>query len=66
MSHTSRITKDMHIHTPLLRSLMTYTTKEGVKKAHVLNLDEKDAIALMIRTTKWAARNGIEVHIRPC
>lgn len=66
MKPTARITKDMHVHTPILRALMTYHTDEGVKKAHVLNLDEKEAIALLIRTTKWATRKGIEITLRPC
>lgn len=60
-----QIVKDMHIHRPKIRQLMTFTDKEGKRQSHLLNPGDAAAAALIIRTLKWAAHNGIVVTFRP-
>jgi hypothetical protein len=45
--------------------LLSYTDEAGVKHAHVLKLDEREAVNLMIRTARWASWNGVELTIKP-
>lgn len=64
--NTSRITRDLHVHKPEIRSLMTYADTQGKRVSNVLDLRDPKAVAVLVRTLKWAAHNGVEVIIRPC
>lgn len=68
MSHSARITKDIHdqIHTPQKRILMCYRDRESKPNAKILDMRNPEASELVIRTLKWATLHGIEVTFRPC
>jgi hypothetical protein len=63
MSYTT--TKEMHVHKPMIRLLMTYRNEDNVPQSHLINMTEGRGNGLILRTLRWAAHNGIEVTFRP-
>lgn len=63
--NTARVTKDVHVHKPKTRMIMTFTDKEGKKDSKLLNMGESAADRLILKTLRWASYNGIEVTFRP-
>lgn len=65
MSYTAEITKDLHVHKPITKMLMTYTDKSNQKQALICNMGSPADTNRIIKTLRWASHHGIEVIFRP-
>jgi hypothetical protein len=65
MTHTARITKEIHVHKPATRMLMSYTDTKGERCAKILKMGNPNDDAFLLKTLRWASHNGVEIVFRP-